>query len=287
MQLTGQTGEVLRVTLPSKIISARFVATAVAHNSSIDIEVRTHWVGDNSELTISVMDMDGNEVDNITGKVIRDIFRVNYNAQVNNTMGLYFSVDMPDHGLYAESAPMRVFPEVIIQNFKYLDKDDQELEYLEKYQEFKAQATIQGPPDGTECIVTLYESLKENSPRVITSNRCKIQDGIVTQDYREALSKLSKDIDTHQKLNPDGLDYYQPTYFFRVECFGTEADSHPIIIAHNMVLEFNKGSENNAFAGKELKITAPDGTEETQTIPDDGLVVVTCSKPGKYSWEVV
>ena len=284
MKFTGKTGEVLRVQLPSKIISARWIGTASCINGTIDLEVRTHWVGDNSDISVHIRDIDGNDLEMIQGKVVRDIFRISYNIQANASSGIYFEAELSAHGLSQDSDVLKVYPPMELKNLNFVDNSGNTLDTIQDDEELIIQAEVPGPPDGFKGVFTLYEKYSEADRKMIFADKVKVKDGFVKAAWKPLLKKNVPQIQTYKSLNPDGMEYVQPSYQFELEFLKVKALSDEVPVVQRMILEYaDQDGDSSAFAGKSIKVIDPTGEETSHTIPDDGKVVVEQSLPGVYS----
>ncbi len=284
LTFSGQTDEVLTVELPSNILYAKWRGNATSAGGVISIEVMTQWVANNSNITISITDRDGGAIETIEGKVWNNLFRKEYVPEPNDTQGLMFEAELPDHSLTAESNVMRVFPTVEITNHKFLNAEDEsELEFITEGLDVILDAEVIGPPDGTPCIVTLYEKYSEYETRLIFSQEFKSEAGHVTAKWTQGLSKKIGEIDTYTELDRDAEEYFQPSYYFSVEAYGVKVTSDSLNLGHEMKLEYIE-SEGVAgrYEGRIIKVISPDGSEEDMSVPSDGIVIIEQSKPGAY-----
>ncbi|MGL1937326.1 MAG: hypothetical protein OCD01_20025 [Fibrobacterales bacterium] len=284
LTFTGQTDERITVQLPSRILYAKWRGSATSAGGTITIEVLTQWVGNTSDITINVKDREDNLVDTITGKVWNNLFRKEYIPAPNATQGLYFEVDMSAHGLSARSNIMRVFPTVSIENMRFLNAEEAELESISENMEGFLKCDIVGPPDGTKALIKLYEQYSEFEKRFVFSQEATIESGSIIVPWSEKLGKDLGEIDTHNELAPDAGEYYQPKYWYSVECYATKETSDMVPVAHEIVLEYvEEPGVAGRYEGKMVTLIAPDGTEEEIPVPADGRIVVENSMPGRYS----
>ncbi|MGL1900907.1 MAG: hypothetical protein OCC49_02135 [Fibrobacterales bacterium] len=285
LTFSGQTDELITVDLPSRIIYAKWRGNATSAGGVITIEVMTQWVANGSAIKVTIKDRDDGQVEVIEGKVWNNLFRKDYVPEPNDTQGLKFTAELADHSLEADSNIMRVFPTVTIENLQFLNGEDEAvLESVKDGQAVILDAEITGPPDGTKCIVTLNEQYSETDYRLVFSQEVKTEAGHVKVPWEEKLSKEMDEIKTHETLAKDAEDYFQPSYYFTVESYGTTGRSEKIILVNEMVLYYREAEgKAGEYEGKTIKVIAPDGEEVSLTVPADGKVVVEQTKPGLYS----
>ncbi|MGL1933504.1 MAG: hypothetical protein OCD01_00715 [Fibrobacterales bacterium] len=266
LTFSGQTDEVITVDLPSRIIYAKWRGNATSAGGVITIEVMTQWVANGSAIKVTVKDRDDGQVEVIEGKVWNNLFRKDYVPEPNDTQGLKFTAELADHSLEADSNVMRVFPTVTIENLQFLNGEDEAvLEAITKEENIILNADITGPPDGTKAIVSLYCKVGEFQEKFIFSNEVVVEGGSVTASWKNNFPIEEEIVKADKVVKKDAEEYFNPAYYFSVECYATKVKSDDVPYKSWAVFNLNQPGRTAVFV-------LPDGEEKEESIPADGIV---------------
>lgn len=274
-EFKGQTDKLLKVQLQSAVISARWGLPAVALGGRIPIEVETRFVADGSDITITIKDAQGAEVETLNGKVYgnrhRSIFSL---LKPNKTGGMYFEAEMPAHGLKAPGPKVRVVPPVQITDLKWADDQGAALTEVAEGQKVELSAKVKEVLDGTEAYIAVRCRKGEHQATGVASFPIKVKEGKVSLKWTVKLPGGPGDVAVHVELAKLGLDYFQPVFQFETGCYGVSADSPEVPL--QSWIEFD-------FQGRSGKATLilPDGTEETRDVPENGILRIEKPKVGR------
>lgn len=281
----GATGQVLAITMPSRILSCAWDASVVAAGTRAGYRVDTQYVAEQSDLRLTFRDGNGKQVGTASGKVLNNVHRNGFQVPLNAATPLSFEVELPAHGIQSRSSPIPVVVLPSISQVQIVDPQSGQLANpLLEHQTYRIQARIASVPKGTDVVWTLLEQDDKGKQQKLASGICKV-DGIqataqVTLDYGDRAALLP----TVEEAKRNDTKYANPTLVAVVGCLGVQASSDPVPLRQRMELRF-WASPNQAgkFEGKTIQVVAPDQSKTSYTIPSDGTVVVETTLPGTYS----
>lgn len=274
-EMNGQTDQVLKVKLKSQILGASWGLAEIAAGGTVPIEVATLYVGEGSDIQITLKDLEGNALDTLKGKVYSNLFRAPYKAaKPNKTGGMIFETELPAHGLKRASAKLKVGPPVKFSELKILDGNGTELKEIAKPARLKLSGKIEGPPTDTPCHFTLYLDTGRPEPALVKSVPSRVEGGKAECTLEFVPPAWEPKHLVQRDLDKDGGSYAPLRYFFELGCLGARAESPRLEYVSWVELDFGP------IQGKAVLIM-PDGSEKTQSIPADGILKVASPGAGR------
>lgn len=274
-QYQGQTDTILKVRLKSLLLSVRWGAAEIGAGGTIALEAMTAYVSDGSEIKITLKDLQGETIEALQGKVFANLFRTQYRiSKPNATGGMYFEAELPAHSLKGVSPRIAVGPPVKITGLEFLDGAGAALTRISRCDLLAMEGKVEGPPEGTACILCLYLDEGKETPRLIESFEARIENRKVSAAWafqppaREPQHPVQKDLDK------EGGAYAPLNYLFSIECLGVEAMSEPAEYVSWVEVDLGHVS------GKAV-LLMPDGSEKSEAIPSDGILKVEAPGAGR------
>ena len=210
------TDSVHEIQLTSVITNAVWGRTQAAAGEEVAVEVRTQFVGDRSEVRISVHNSSGRRLDRFTGMVLGNRYRAVYTVSDRAEEAIYFEAELRRHGLSERSDDMEIVPPVTITNAQWSAQEARRGDVLE------LTADVEGASDGTEAAIEIYEHDEDEAHDFITRLSAMVEDNrIETQwayEYHEDTDEIPTAEESERGYNP-------PEYFFKVIIRGSEAES--------------------------------------------------------------
>lgn len=121
----GQTDSILKVTLPSTLLHARWPDDHVAKGGGARPAVATFHVGEGAPIKLTCKDLSGKTVGALEGKVVSNLHRTAFARNADNTTGgMTFEAGLTKHGLTAMGGAVKVWPPVDFTDPKFPDKVD-------------------------------------------------------------------------------------------------------------------------------------------------------------------
>jgi len=242
----------------------------------VGIEVYTHFVGDGSDIRISVHNRSGRRLDRFGGKVYRNRYGTTYTVSDRAEDGIYFEAELRRHGLSKRSEEMTIIPPIEITNLRWSQEEAQRGDVLQ------LSADVRGAHDGTEAVIEIYEHDEDGAHDFIARLNALVEDSMVEVqwgfEYYEDIDDIPTEEESESGYNP-------PEYFFKVIIYGQEAESE--LLEFKDWVEFNfEVYEDNYVPGVQATFTYPDGRQETREIPEDGTIRFDNVPPGRYRLEV-
>jgi len=266
------TDEAHEIQLDSAIIHALWGHSQASVGDEVPVEVYTHFVGDSSDIRITVRNSSGRRLDRLEGQVYRNRFSHVYTVSDRAAEAIYFEAELRDHGLTLQSEEMAIVPPVTITNAQWSEQEARRGDILE------LTADVEGAPDGTEATIEIYEHDADEAHDFITRFSAMVDNGgIETQwayEYHEDTDEIPSDWQLEDSYSP-------PEYFFRVIIGSNEGESG--------LLEFKDwveisvmGPDGNPAVDEEYVVHLPDGSERSGQLDSDGYAREEDIPPGNY-----
>ena len=267
------TDSVHEIQLTSAITNAVWGRTQAAAGEEVAVEVRTQFVGDRSEIRISVHNSSGRRLDRLEGVILGNRYRATYTVSDRAEEAIYFEAELRRHGLSQRSEEMEIVPPVTITNAQWSAQEARRGDVLE------LTADVEGVPDGTEAVIEIYEHDEDEahdfitriSPVMVENNRIETQ---WAYEYHEDTDEIPSDWQLEGSYSP-------PEYFFRVIIRSNQEDSG--------LLEFKDWIEINLvdmdgqiMPNEDYVLYLPDGSQRSDTVDDQGYAREEDVPPGEY-----
>ena len=260
------------IQLTSSITSASWGCTQASAGDEVMVEVRTQFVGNDSEIRITVRNSSGRRLDRFEGVVRRNRYRETYTVSDRAEEAIYFEAELRSHGLSERSDDMEIVPPVIITNLQWSEAEARRGDVLD------LTADVEGAEDGAEATIEIYEHDEDEAHDFITRFTVMVEDNrIETQwayEYHEDTDEIPSDWQLENSYSP-------PEYFFRVIIRNSQEDSG--------LLEFKDWIEINLLdmdgqimPNEDYVLHLPDGSQRSGTVDDQGYAREEDVPPGEY-----
>jgi len=266
------TDEAHEIQLTSAIIHALWGYSQASVADEVPVEVYTHFVGDGSEIRITVRNSSGRRLDRFEGQVYRNRFSEVYTVSDRAEEAIYFEAELRDHGLTLQSEEMAIVPPVTITNAQWSEQEARRGDILE------LTADVEGAPDGTEAIIEIYEHDADEAHDFITRFSAEVENGRTeaqwAYEYHEDVDEVPSDWQVEDGYSP-------PEYFFKV-IIGTSKGESGLLEFKDWIEINVLNSDGSPVADEEYIIHLPDGSERQGQLNSEGYAREEDVPPGDY-----
>jgi hypothetical protein len=273
----GQTDQLHEVKLTSVISQAMWDRPMSWAGEDVGILVFTHFVGDGSEIRITIRNDSGSRLDRVEDKVYGNRFKGKWSISDKAKDAIYFEAELRKHGLKKESEKMRIIPPIKITNAKWSQQEARRGDIL------TLTADVNEVPDGTEALIEIYEHDADGAhdfitkfPVIVESNKIETE---WEYEYYEDTDEIPTAEETQRGYNP-------PEYFFRVKIGKTFADSGLLEFKDWIEIVMRDGA-GIPFKNEEYILTLPDGSERQGTLDEEGKARAEDIPPGPVTVKLV
>lgn len=273
-----ETDKVHKVTLKSKITHALWGSKNASVGEKMNLEVRTQFVGNGSEIQIKVQDKSGKTIEKITDKIYADLFRGSVTIPDKTKEEMTFTAKLPKHGLEMKSEVLKVFPPRLITNAKWSQTEARRGDIV------KLTAETKGIPEDTEVIISIYEHDQDEAHDFITKLPARVKGNKVGIEWEYEYHEDVDEIPTDEEMKKVGRNYNHPEYFFVVKCSGAEAKSGLLKFQDwiEIELQYNNG---DPVSKEEYILHLPDGSERRGILNNKGYSKEEDIPPGNVTVE--
>ncbi len=271
--------KVHKVTLKSKITHALWGRKSASVGEKANLEVRTQFVGNGSEIQIKVQDKSGKTIEKIIDKIYGDKFRGAVEIPEKAKEELTFTAKLSKHGLEIKSETLKVLPPRIITNAKWNQAEARRGDIV------KLTADTKGIPDDTEVLISIYEHDQDEAHDFITKLPVRVKANKIETEWEFEYHEDVDDIPTDEEMQKVGRNYNHPEYFFIARCGGAEAKSELLKFKDWIEIEF-VDKEGKPLKGKEYILKLPDGSERKGKLDEKGKAKLEDIPPGDISVEI-
>jgi len=266
---TDQTHE---IQLDSAIDNAMWGYMQASVGDEVPLEVRTHFVGDGSEVRITVRNGSGRRLDRFTGTVNGNRYRGTYTVSDRAQDAIYFEAELRQHGLSERSENMEIIPAVTISNPQWSQQEARRGDIL------TLTADVEGAPDGTDATVEIYEHDADEAHDFITRLSAMVENNAIeiqwAYEYHDDVDEIPADWEVETGYSP-------PEYFFKVIIRSSEAKSG--LLEFKDWIEINLVDEDEQpVADEDYVIYLPDGSQRNGTLDSEGHAREEDVPPGDY-----
>ncbi len=260
------------IQLTSAITNVRWGYMQASVGNEVPLEVRTLFVGDGSEVRITVQNESGGRLDRFTGTVRSNRYRGTYTVPDNAREAIYFEAELRRHGLSERSENMKIIPPIDITNLQWNQQEARRGDILE------LTADVEGAPDGTEVIIEIYEHDDDEAhdfiarlPAMVENNKIELQ---WVYEYHDDVDEIPADWELETSYNP-------PEYFFKVVIGGNTAESG--LLEFKDWIDINLVDEDGQpVPDRDYVMNLPDGSQRTGTLDSEGHAREEDIPPGEY-----
>lgn len=267
-----QTDQVHKIDLPSAISQAVWDLPVASPGDEVEIRVYTHFVGNGSEIRVRVHNKSGRRLDELTGKVFGNRYKVLYTVSDRAEEAIYYEAELKKHGLKKKSEEMRIIPPIEITNARWSQQEARRGDIL------TLSADVSGVPDGTEALIEIYEHDADGAHDFITRFTTLVEDQKVEVEWEYEYYEDVDEIPTEEELE---RGYNPPEYFFVVMIGKRKAESG--------LLEFRDwieirlvDTDSNPVPDEEYLLHLPDGSERRGSLDGNGYAKEENIPPGRY-----
>lgn len=267
----GATDSTHKVTLSSAIQVARWTVPSAAAGETAPLEIRTHFVGDGSDVKIEVRTKSGKTLGRTQAKVGRNVCALGFSVPEKTAEDIFFEAQLPDHGLKARSNLLKVLPPRSVSNARWDRKEARRGDIV------KLQVDTRGIPDGTEIPLSIYEHDADGAHDLICELKAPVKASKIELEWEYQYHEDTDEIPTHEESEKG---YNPPEYFFVARCRGTEAKSGLLEFKDWFEVKLVDGA-GRPLSGMEFTLEMPDGSKKEGTLDKDGVLRLQDAPPGK------
>lgn len=284
----GQTDEILKVTLTSRILGAHWADDGAAAGGKAAYEVKTQNVGDSAPIKITIKDLEGKTLSTVEGFVLSNLHRGLFTASAANaTGGVTFEAELPKHGLKIAGGRLKTGKPIVFSALRFTDPEGKNgLAELPEGKPAACEAKVKGLKEGDKVLVSVHlrtDCVMRNG-HLFVEGEVPVKDGKVVLLFTPKVKTRLDAIRVQADLDKEGGTYFQPEYIFVCRAGGVRVVSEPAKAVQELTINFwEYPGQAGSLEGKQVTITGPDGKKETKTIPKNGTIVIPDAKPGNHS----
>lgn len=273
-----------KVELESKIELALWKKLRAPAGQKVDFEVVTLFVGNGAPIKVTGKSEKGKKLGKIKGEVKRNKFTGQFLIPEDIELDdrVFFEVDLPKHGLQAESNKIPAVPKIIVANLKWSQKE------ARRGDEIKLTADVKGVRDKTEATIKIYEYDRDGRHDFITEFPILVKNKKIELDWEYEYHQDTDEIPTEEELQKYGKHYNPPEYFFTVEIdgqkFGEKQESGLLEFKDWIEIEL-KDEDGEPVSDEEYIIHLSNGQQKRGKLDANGYAKVEDIPPGKIDIE--
>lgn len=271
----GDTDKSHQVKPASAIQQVYWSGAAASPGGKIGLEVYTLYIGNNSNITISISDKSGKKFDTIKSKMSGNKYWTEITVPEKAKEELYAEVKLTKHGLQQKSNSLYLFPPVFINNLKWDKKKVARADIL------KLSAEVKGLADGNEAEVQIWEYDPDNAHELVTKIPVIIKNGKVETEWEFQYPGNTMNIPGKDE-SENG--YINPQYFFRINIGGISKESEKIKFMDYSELTV-QDEYGNPISNEEVIVVTADGKKQNLKTDSEGKLKIDDVPPGKIKLE--
>lgn len=275
MRFRGATDEITKIDLPSSIERVAWTKRTASPNSHAGLEILTRHVGSNAEISIELLDHEGNKFGNFNEKISGNRFWAEIKVPPDAKQALYAFVKLPKHSLQMKSNHLILLPTIEITNAKWDKKEAREGDIL------KLTADVKGVQDGAEGEIEIWEHDSDGEHDLITKFPVYVKNKRVEAEWDYEYHEDTDDIPTDEEAENG---YNPPEYFFRIIIGGISVDSD-LLLFKDIIRLVLKTLSGQPMPNEEYIVFLADGSEKRGKLDNDGLAEITDVSPGPFHVE--
>ncbi len=272
---SGQTDQVHEIELESTISHVMWDRPVAWAEQDVEVLVYTHFVGDGSEIRITVRNKSGKRLDRFQGEVYGNRFKGKYTVSDKAKEAIYFEAELKKHGLKEESEEMEIIPLIEITNLQWSQQEAGRGDIL------TLTADVSNVPDGREALVEIYEHDDEDAHDLITKFTTLVDDSKIEAEWEFYYQGDIGDIPTDEESE---TGYSPPRYFFKAIIGNAEAQSGLLEFRDWIEIEL-MNDDGETLADVDYMIHLADGQERQGTLDQDGYIKESDVAPGRFRIE--
>ena len=271
------TDELHEIELPSAISLAMWDRPAAWVGAEVEVHVHTHFVGEGSQVKITVYNRVGVRMDSFKGEVRKNRFKEKYTVSEKAADTIYFEAELPDHDLKERSDDMQIAPPVFIKKLRWSQEEARRGDTL------TLTAEVKNAPDGSEAKIEIFEHDFDGAHDLVTEFSATVEDRAIETQWEFEYFEDADDIPRWEECEGG---YQGPEYFFKVSLRGAEARSDILKFKDEINTEFTS-DDGSALTGMDYIVHLPDGEERRGTLDRSGSVSEEDIPPGPCWVELV
>ncbi|MFC1716177.1 hypothetical protein ACFL6S_21070 [Candidatus Poribacteria bacterium] len=268
---SGSTDQVHEIKLTSVISQAVWDRPVASVGQQVEVQVYTQFVGNGSEIRISIHNKSGRRLDRIEGKVYGNWFKSIYTIPEKAKEAIYFEAELRKHGLKKKSEEMKVIPPIIITNVQWSQQEARRGDIL------KLTADVKDAPEEAEAVIEIYEHDADDAHDFITKFPVVINNNKIETEWEYEYHEDTDDIPTAEETEKG---YNPPEYFFRVKIWQYSADSGLLTFKDWVEIDL-LDEEGIPMADVKFTLYLPDGSERSGQLDANGYARVEDVPPGR------
>lgn len=271
----GQTDQVHEIKLSSAINQATWDRPMAWVKGKVRILVYTHFVGNGSDIRITIRNKSGRRLDRIDGKVNSNRFREIWTVSDKAKEAVYFEAELKKHGLKEKSEEMEIIPPIEITNAKWNQPEARRGDIL------KLTADVKNVPDGTEALIEIYEHDADSAHDFITKLSVLVESKKVEVEWEY---EYHEDVDEIPTAEESERGYNPPEYFFRVKIGGSSEDSDRLEFKDYIEIQLKEFGDA-PVADLEYTLHLPDNSQRQGQLDELGYAMEEDIPPGRVRVE--
>lgn len=255
----GQTDQVLRIQLPSGILSARFLESRFPANADIAFEVLTLYVGDTAPIEIDFVDIQGSVLHTHRGTVQANSHRGRLPGKLlapkpGPALQVQMKVRLPKHGLNHISSWARIDAPIALTEVSIQNLEGSVPAKVCIGDTLKLSAKLLGDTEGLPCNLSLEVRYTDGHTLTWQSFDTEVKDGKAQIECIVARKDETRFSSQH-RLKPLATSYAAPVIYLRANCMGLTACSpeKPLISRTGLVSKIKARAQ----------IETPSGSKQT------------------------
>ena len=269
------TDQVHKIKLTSAISHATWDRPVASTGEKVEALVYTHFVGNGSEIRISIHNKSGKRLDRIEGEVYGNRFKSIWTVSDKAQDAVYFEAELKKHGLKEKSEEMEIIPPIEITNAKWSQQEARRGDIL------KLTADVTGAPDGTEALIEIHEHDDNGAHDFVTKLTTLVDKNKIEAEWEFEYQGDIGDIPTEEESE---AGYSPPRFFFRVSIYGASAESGLLEFIDWVAIEL-MGEDGEYMADVDYVIYLPDGQKRQGKLDKDGYAKESDVAPGRFRVE--
>jgi hypothetical protein len=257
-------------------------------NGSASLEVRTLYVAHGSKIKVTVKDKEAKTLETVEGFVYADFFRKKIALTPAHAPGIFFEVELPDHGLKAVGQKLAVKPAIRVFEPTWKDKaTGKAVTEIKRGMDLQIEAKTEGLPDGADASITIRERHGDHEgAHDIISIPVQVKADKLSLLWRFEYPNDTLRFASKGERGRTEEKYAPPKIFFEAWAHGAGAKGPAADFMDFVVVEVTD-SAGNPNPEQKVRVTLPDGTVKELTPDSEGLVKIAATQPGRVDVEPI
>lgn len=264
------------IKLPSKITHALWCTQTASPDETVNLKVLTQFVGNKSDISITIMDKSGGVMEEIKGELKDNYFSSSITVPDHAQDELVFTVTLPEHNLTKDSDALLLLSPRSISNAKWGQ------EVARRGDIVKLTAETEGFSNGTDVEIIIYEYDQDGRhdfitkfPATVTENKIE---AFWEYEYHEDTDEIPSAGESEKGYNP-------PEYFFTVKVgnmeFLTKQESGLLEFKDWIEIGLRDETTNEPMGNEEYVVILPDGQQIKGNLDNKGFAQIKDIPPGR------